>query len=229
MNLAMPNDTQFPTPAGGLTLGALALPRSDAPAPGLVICHEWWGLNDDMRSLAERFAADGFIALAVDLYAGRVTTEESEAFALANELSTLDAMTVVQGARDFLAGHARCNGKVGVTGFCLGGAMALAAACNVEGLSAALPFYGLPRAEYADWSRARIPIQGHYAKQDAFVTPERAQTAHEAALAAGATFELHFYDAGHAFMRQGDPRAFHAESAALAWSRATSFLHQHLG
>jgi carboxymethylenebutenolidase len=169
------------------------------------------------------------VALAVDLYAGRVTAEEGEALALSNELSTLDAMKVVQGARDLLAGHPRCNGKVGVTGFCLGGAMALAAACNVEGLGAALPFYGLPRVEHADWSRARIPIQGHYAKEDAFVTPERVRAAHAAALTAGVTFDLHFYDAGHAFMRQGDPHAYHSESAALAWSRATQFLHQHLG
>lgn len=207
--------------------GALAVPDRQR-SPGLVICHEWWGLNDDMRAMAERFADEGFLSLAVDLYGGRVTDDQNEAALLSNELRTPDAMKVVQAACDYLAGHPRGTGKVGVTGFCLGGAMALAAACNVEGLGAVLPFYGLPRAEYASWSRCKAPIQGHFATHDGFVTPERVTAAHVAALAAGAKFELHFYDAGHAFMRKGDAQAYDAAAAELAWSRATEFLHRFL-
>ena len=218
---------EFPTREGKRIKAALSEP--EGRGAGVVLFHEWWGLNDDMAGLADRFAAEGFVALAVDLYGGRSTKDAVEAMQLANDLSTPDALEIAQGAADFLDAHARSTRKLGVTGFCLGGAMALAAACNVSGVGAVVPFYGLPRPEYADWSKAKAPILGHYAEEDAHVTPERVKAAHAAATAAGASFRLCFYPAGHAFMRASDPAAYHEESAKLAWTRTVEFLKKEIG
>lgn len=207
----------------------LVLPPGEAPAGGLIIVHEWWGLNDDIRRLARRFAAEGLIACAVDLYGGRVTTEATEALGLSSELDTKHAIEIVRAARQALLAHPRSNGKVGVTGFCLGGAMALASACQVPGLDAALPFYGTPKDEHLDLSRVTARIQGHYAKVDPFVSFERVTSIAERARAAGVSFELFAYDAGHAFMREADPSVYHEPSATLAWQRATAFLRDTLG
>lgn len=222
------SEIRVPIRKGTTAAGTLCLPEGAAPAAGLVVCHEWYGLTDPMRAMVERFAGEGFVALGVDLYGGRVAANDAEAAELANELDTAKAMKIVRSACDWLRGHPRGNGKVGVTGFCLGGAMALAAACTLKSLGAAVPFYGLPRAEHAKWTRAKVPIQGHYASHDAFVTPERVTAAHAEALAAGAKFELHFYPANHAFLRVGDPHVYDREAAELAWSRAIEFLHRHL-
>lgn len=216
--------------SNGTTASAeLVLPPGNDPAGSLVIVHEWWGLNDDIRRLAGRFAAEGLLACAVDLYGGRSTTDASEALGLSSELDTRHAVEVVRAAREALLAHPRSNGKVGVTGFCLGGAMTLAAACNVPGLDAALPFYGTPKDQYLELSGVKARIQGHYAKVDPFVSFERVTSIVDKARAAGVSFELFAYDAGHAFMREGDPNAYHEPSATLAWQRATAFLRETLG
>ncbi|MBK7582022.1 MAG: dienelactone hydrolase family protein [Myxococcales bacterium] len=212
---------------GGKSQAVLAEP-AEQRAPGLVLVHEWWGLNDDMRSLAERFAGQGFLALAVDLYDGESTADGGRAMELAGALQTPAAVKIIEGAADFLRAHPRGNGKVGVTGFCLGGAMALAAVCSVEELAAAVPFYGIPKPEYADFTRAKAPILAHFGRQDPVIAVERAEALASAAKAAGAAFELCLYDAGHAFMRASDPSAHHPESEALAWSRTLAFLRRHL-
>ncbi|MCC6525956.1 MAG: dienelactone hydrolase family protein [Polyangiaceae bacterium] len=219
----------FPT-ALGPGAGSLACPTVER-APAVLVVHEWWGLNADIEGLAERLAAEGFVALAVDLYGGRSTTEGAVAMQLAQELRSADAMAHLAGAAAWLRADPRTNGKVGITGFCLGGAMALAAAFQVPGLGAAVPFYGNPRGELVDFAAKTPPIQGHYAAVDGFVDVERTRTIAEGVRAAGGVMELHVYPppAGHAFMRASDPAVYHAASAALAWGRAVAFLRQHLG
>ena len=212
---------------GGRASGELALP-SVARAPALVIVHEWWGVNDDVRRIARRFADEGYVALAVDLYHGQSTTDPAVAMQLSNDLDTGVAMREIAGAVAFLGAHEATNGKVGVTGFCLGGAMALAAAFNVEGLSAALPFYGNPRADFVHLDRKTPPIQGHYAKNDAFIDVTKTRAIGEGVRSHGGAFELFEYDAGHAFMREADPSAYHEPSAKLAWERAFAFLRKTL-
>ena len=216
--------------AGDRTIhGALALPEGDAPAGAVILVHEWYGLNDDMRRLAGRFAAEGFLALAVDLYDGRVATDAPEAMKLSSGLKTPDAVRIIAAAAETLRSLPRSNGRVAVTGFCLGGAMAIAAACAVPGLAAAVPFYGIPKPEYVDWSRCEAPILGHYGAKDPMIAMERPQALADAARAAGRSFALHFYDAGHAFMREGDPSAYDAPSASQAWERTVAFLRERLG
>jgi carboxymethylenebutenolidase len=216
----------FLTPAGEAVAGALALPAGGSPRGGLIVVHEWWGINDDIRGICDRFAAEGFAAMAVDLYGGRSTTDPSEAMELVNDLKTANAIEIMRAAVEPL--RAQGCGKVGVTGFCLGGAMALAAACNVEGIAAAVPFYGIAKEEFLRFGPGTAPIQGHFGKQDGSIPAERAAAVRDKALAAGAAFELHLYDAGHAFMRASDPRAYDAPSAALAWERAVAFLRDRL-
>ncbi len=219
----------FDVPSLGDTRGFLSLPPGDRSVPGLVVVHEWWGINDDIRAVCDRFAAAGFAALAVDLYAGRTTTESAEAMKLVDEMKTEDAMKIIEGGIRHLGTLPRCEqGKVGITGFCLGGAMAIAAACTVPGLSAAVPFYGIPRRDFIDFSKPRPPIQGHFGKSDASIAVERADLLASAAQTSGNRFDLCLYDAGHAFMRKGDPAAYDAAAAELAWTRAISFLDAEL-
>jgi carboxymethylenebutenolidase len=193
------------------------------------VAHEWWGLNDDVRSLCERFAGEGFVALAPDLYHGEHTTDATRAAQLMQELETPKAMEDLAATVAALRAHPRCNGNVGIVGFCMGGAMSFAAAASVEGIRCAVPFYGIPVAPYWDAARLRVPIQAHFAKHDGWAKPERAAKMRDEVDARGGSMELFVYDANHAFMRAGDPAVYSAESAALAWPRAVGFLHAHLG
>ncbi|MBX3269659.1 MAG: dienelactone hydrolase family protein [Sandaracinaceae bacterium] len=195
--------------------------------PGIVVIHEWWGLNDELRAQCARFAAEGFVALAPDLYDRPATTDPAEALARASALRTEDATERV--ARCVRELRGRGAPKVGVTGFCLGGAMAFAAAASVEGLSAAVPFYGNARADYMVAERMRCPIQAHFAEGDPFARAEPAVGLARDVRAAGGRMDLFFYEAKHAFMRESDPDAYHEPSATLAWERAIAFLHAELG
>lgn len=215
------------TSVGGAA-AELALPAGDAKAPGILIAHEWWGLNDQIRDMAARFASEGFIAVALDLFGGNVTTDPSVAMRLTTEMKTSDAIQIMTAAAAAVKAHPRSNGHVAVTGFCLGGGMALAAACNVPGLSAVVPFYGTPRDEYSNGWMSTVPILGHYATEDPFVQRSRVESIAKAVRANGGSFELHLYDAGHAFMRATDPGTYNAEAATAAWQRTMSFLRGHL-
>lgn len=227
--MATREELSFPDRTGTRTVrGTLSRPPV-AKAPGVVLIPEWWGLNDDLRGLADRFAEAGFLALAVDVYQGRSTTDPAEARTLMEALQTPVALDEIGGAVARLAGDAGCTGKVGVTGFCLGGGLALAAACSVEGLGAAVAFYGLPRAEHADWAREKVPVQGHYGRRDAGYAPERVDPIWKDMAAKGMRAELHWYDAGHAFMRAADPRVYDRASAELAWGRTVAFFQKTLG
>jgi carboxymethylenebutenolidase len=216
----------IPTPHGP-TVAALAVPKSEGPHPAILICHEWFGLNDEMRRMAERFAGEGFVALALDFYHGKSTTEASEEMQLVMSMQTDHALEVTTAAITFLHDDPRCNGAISITGFCLGGAMAIAAVCNVPGLRAAVPFYGLPLPKYLHFENVRAPLLGHYAHVDAHVPADKVEAVAEQARAAGVSFEVHFYGGGHGFMRKSDPQSYHDDSARLAWQRTIAFLKQH--
>lgn len=220
-------DTVMIATPEGPAMAAVATPTGDGPHPAILICHEWWGLNDDMRRIAERFAAEGFLAIALDFYQGKSTADPSEAMQLVMQMKTDYAVTVMKSAVEQLQSDPRCNGKIAITGFCLGGAMAIAAICNVEGIACAVPFYGLPMPKYLNWQNVRGPILGHYAQTDGHVPAEKVQSVVEAAQKARVTFECHFYSGSHGFMRKSDPSIFHPESADLAWTRTLAFLKNH--
>lgn len=226
----MADNIHFPSATGASVAAALALPAGNGPAPAVVVMHEWWGLNGHIRSLLDRLAAEGFIALAPDLYKGFIARNDKEAHAKMTELKWSEALAEVGGAIAFLKAHARSNGHVGVTGFCMGGAGTLAAACNLPGLSAAVAFYGLPPAEYTDWTKAATPpIQCHFSNTDGWAKPSLAAAIGDTLTARGRHFELFSYDAEHAFMNDTRPEVYNPDAATAAWGRMTSFFHKHLG
>jgi carboxymethylenebutenolidase len=224
----MPQRVTFKAKSGADAAGEISIPRGEK-APGLVLVQEWWGLNDHVRDLLDRFAEAGFLALAPDLYHGTTTKDAGEAQRLMTELDGKRALDEIAGAAAFLKGHERGNGKVGVTGFCLGGAYAFAAACHVPDLGAAVPFYGIPPEQNVDYAKCRVPIQAHFAKRDEWATAAGAEAIKKKLEAHGQSMELHVYDADHAFVNDTRPEVYSKDNAKLAWDRAVAFLHAHLG
>jgi carboxymethylenebutenolidase len=215
---------EFSRPDGGQSRAYLA--EASPRAPCLILIQEWWGLNDHIRSLAERFAAAGFTTLAPDLYRGRLASNADEASHLMTGLDFVDATHQdLRGACQYLAAGGR---KVGVLGFCMGGALTVAAAVHVPGLAAAICFYGIPPVGLADPAQIKIPFQGHFASRDDWCTPAAAAALEKSMRGAGAQPELYHYEADHAFFNNARPEVFNATCAQLAWERSTDFLRRHL-
>jgi carboxymethylenebutenolidase len=223
----MTHRIEFKSKNGQTEHGELAEPSGTGKAPALIVIQEWWGVNDHVRSLVDRFAKDGFLALAPDLYHGKTTKDGGEAAKLLQELDWGHAIEDVAGALSFLTSHPRYGGRAGITGFCMGGAVSLAAAAKVPGLSAAVPFYGIPDPS-TDYSHVTAAIQGHYAKKDEHIKPDNALGLKAKLEKAGKKVELHFYDANHAFVNDTRPEVYNAECAKTAWDRAVAFLKTNL-
>jgi carboxymethylenebutenolidase len=211
----------FPSSAGEAS-GVLVTPTAGAGAkpPAVVVLQEWWGVNDQIQSVAQRYAEAGFIALVPDLYHGKVTSDPEEADRMMKALDFGKAVQEIAGAVEFL--RERSSGKVAVTGYCLGGALALASAVNIRGLAAVVPFYGFPGD--LDWSKVDAPVQAHFAKHDTWATVENAQKVKDAVKV---PMELHVYDAQHAFANDRRPEVYNVEAAKQAWNHAVGFLRSH--
>jgi carboxymethylenebutenolidase len=214
---------------GGKVKGALAEPSGAAKAGGVVLIQEWFGINAHIKDLVDRFAAAGFVTVAPDLYHGKIATNDDDASKMMNALDFGKAVGEIGTAVSYLKESPRCNGKVAVVGFCMGGALTLASAANLPGLSAVVPFYGLPDLDKTDWSKVTCPILGHFAKRDEWAKPENAETLKKKLEAVGKSIELHLYDAGHAFVRDTDKTKHDPASAKLAWDRTIAFLKKHIG
>lgn len=225
----MADSVTFTTDRGEPANGFLALPSGDQKAPAVVLIQEWWGLNGHIRSLVDRLAQAGFIALAPDLYDGQVTTDAAVAQRLMTELKWSEALHVIAGAKSLLASQPRSNGKVGVMGFCMGGAGTFVAAGNLGGFSAGVSFYGIPPESAADWSKFNVPVLAHVASRDQWVTPDKAHALRDRINAAGGSVEVLVYEADHAFVNDTRPEVYSPDNAAVAWERSMAFLHQHLG
>ena len=216
---------EFNRPDGTACRGYLA--TAGQGRPGVVVIQEWWGLNDQICGVADRFARAGFNALAPDLFKGRVTQDADEASHLMNGLDFPGATHQdIRGGVDYL--HGMSGGKVAAMGFCMGGALAIAAAVHVPRLSAAVCFYGIPPREFADPANIRVPFQGHFANRADWCTPAAVDALDAAMRAKGATPELHRYDADHAFFNERRGEVYDAACAVLAWERTIAFLAKHL-
>lgn len=212
----------FKRPDGKPCRGYYAKPAAGDKAPGIVVIQEWWGLNDQIKGVADRLAGLGYRALVPDLYRGKVTVEREEATHLMTSLDFGDAATQdVRGAAQFLK---QGSAKVGCVGFCMGGALTVLAAVFVKELGAASSWYGFPPEQAADVSKIAIPIQLHFAEQDAFFTPENAR-ALEAKLKKAN--ESYWYQANHAFGNEKGEN-YNAAAAKLAWQRTVDFFGKHL-
>ena len=215
---------EFQRPDGQHSTAYLA--SASPGAPGLVLIQEWWGLNAHIRAVADRFAAAGFETLAPDLYRGRLASSADEASHLMDGLDFADATHQdLHGAVQHLSAGGR---KVGVLGFCMGGALAVAAAVHVPGLSAAVCFYGIPQAGFADPAQIRIPFQGHFASRDDWCTPAAARRLEQAMREAGQQPDCHHYEADHAFFNSARPEVHDAAAAELGWQRSVDFLKKSL-
>jgi carboxymethylenebutenolidase len=215
----------FKRPDGAETHGYLASPAGNGTAPGVVVIQEWWGLNDQIKGVAERLAALGYRALVPDLYKGKVALDVAEAKHLMTNLNFADAASQdIRGAAQYLKQSSK---KVGVVGFCMGGALAVLSAVFVPEVDAASSWYGFPPPEAADVTKIRIPLQLHFAARDTSFTPEAARALEAKLREANVPFESYWYDAGHAFGNENGPN-YNKEAADLAWQRTTAFFDKHL-
>src|SRR5438046_122694 len=166
--------------------------------PSVVVIHEWWGLNDQIRATADRFAKEGFVAYAPDLFEGKVAslTDSATAQRYAEELDWGKALDEVRQAVATLRARDPRT-QVGVTGFCLGGAVSLAAASAIPEIKACVPFYGI--GDKLDARKIKAKVMGHFASRDGWVTPARVDALEKSLQAAGVPFTVHRYDADHAF------------------------------
>ena len=223
----------YQRPDGKSVAGYLAEPAHAAGAPGIVVIQEWWGLNDQIKGVAHKLAAAGYRALVPDLYRGKVALAANEAQHLMTGLDFGDAAGQdVRGAVRHL--KATGSAKVGVTGFCMGGALTVLSAVNVPEADAAVVWYGFPPLEYVDATKITAPMLGHFATEDEAFPIGKVDELEQKLRAANVKFEFQRYHAKHAFanetadsknlsMLKYDPAA-----AELAWRRTMEFLARHL-
>jgi len=222
----------FTRPDGKECSGFYAEPAAGDRAPGVVIIQEWWGLNDQIKGVANRFAARGYRALVPDLYRGQLGLDAKEAEHLMGNLNFGDAAGQdIRGAVQYLK---NTSGRVGITGYCMGGALTLLAAVHVPEADAAVTWYGFPPLEYIDATKIRAPLMGHFATEDAFFPIAQVDQLEAKLKAAGVAHTFHRYRAQHAFANETNENSpiavkYDPTAAETAWQRTLSFLEQHLG
>jgi len=210
---------EFVRPGGGNTKGYLA--TAGQGRPGVVVIQEWWGLNDQICGVADRFARAGYNALAPDLYKGRLTAQADEANHLMSSLDFADATHQdLRGAAQYLKEQ---SGNVAVMGYCMGGALTIAAAVHAPEFAAGVCFYGIPPKDFADPARIRVPLQGHFAHKYDWCTPAAVDYLEAALKADGVAHEIYRYDAAHAFANERSA-AYDVACANQAWERMSTFL-----
>lgn len=211
--------------ANGPTNAYVAMPDNGGKKAVLVI-QEWWGLNDHIKDIANRYADEGFAAIAPDLYRGKIAADSTEASQLMHDLSTEDGLDTIKNAIDAAALSYDLS-HFGITGYCMGGTFALRAACELEGLSAAAPFYGdIPDEEIL--KKLRIPTTFISGTLDGWITPEKVAALEDAA----ERFELPVfsvkYDADHAFFNNTRPEVYNDTAANDAWALVIAFFNDNL-
>jgi carboxymethylenebutenolidase len=230
----MGTTVSYQRPDGQSVSGYLAEPATAQGAPSVVVIQEWWGLNDQIRGVADRLALAGYRALVPDLYRGKSTVEAEEAHHLMDGLNFGDAAGQdIRGAVQHLKA---AGGKVGVTGFCMGGALTLLALTQTPEADAGVVWYGCPPLEYIDATKIKAPLMGHWATQDQFFKIETVDALEARLREAGVGFEFHRYLAHHAFANEtaiGSGRLpatqFDPVWAQQAWDRSLRFFGRQLG
>ena len=224
---------EYKRPDGQSVNGYLAEPAAGAKAPGIVVIQEWWGLNDQIKGVADTLAAQGYRALVPDLYRGKVALAANEAEHLMNELNFGDAAGQdVRGAVAHLKGSG--SAKVGVTGFCMGGALTMLLSVFVPELDAGVAWYGYPPLDYIDASKIKIPLMGHWAIEDVPFPIAKVDDLEKKLGDAKVHFEFHRYQAKHAFANEtADSKGlamlkYDPAAAKLAWERTMGFFGTHL-
>lgn len=223
------NTITYRRPDGKEINGYLAEPEKREGAPAVVVIQEWWGVNDQIRGVADRLARAGYLALVPDLYRGKTTVEEEEAHHLMDGLDFGDAATQdIKGAVQYLKTR---TDRVGVMGYCMGGALTLLALNAAPEVSVGVVWYGFPPLEYIDPANIKVPVLGHWATQDAFFPIATVDELESKLTGAGVSVEFHRYLAHHAFANEtavGFGRIANTQFdpvwSQIAWDRTLTFL-----
>jgi carboxymethylenebutenolidase len=218
---------QFDT-AGGSTTAFVAMP-SDAEArekKAVVLIQEWWGLNDHVKDIATRYSAEGFTAIAPDLYRGKLAASPSQAKEMMDALAIEDGVDTIRNA---VAKAKETYGfeKFGISGYCMGGTFALRAACEIEDFAAAAPFYGdIPPEDVLE--NLKAPVLFIAGEKDAWINPQKVAELKSIALKYNLPIETVSYDADHAFFNNTRPEVFHPAAAKDAWRRVLELFRKNL-
>ncbi len=215
---------------GGTTRGYLSIPAQGS-GPGVIVLQEWWGLVPHIKDVADRFAAEGFVALAPDLYHGASTTSPDEAGKLMMALDIDRTEKDLRGAVNYLLGHKSVtSGTIGTVGFCMGGVLSLYAAAKNPQVGACVIFYGIHPKVQPDLENLQAPVLGLYAEKDSSVPPSAVRELEAKLKSLGKQAEMHIYpNTDHAFFNDTRPEVYNPEAAADAWRRTLAFFRQHLG
>lgn len=213
----------IPCPAGHEIQGYLA--QADNPKGAIVVLQEWWGLNDQIKGVCDRFAQSGYSALAPDLYEGRVTQDPDEANHMMTGLDWGGAVQQeVRGALHLLKKN---HSKTAVMGFCMGGALTIIAGVRLPECDAAVCYYGIPPKEVADPGQMTVPYLGHFATQDDWCTPDAVNALRDDMKSLTTTVEIHEYEGDHGFFNE-TREVFVRNAAEMSWDRTISFLDREM-
>jgi carboxymethylenebutenolidase len=222
-------------PSNGSTGGGYLSPASEGAGLGVIVVQEWWGLVDHIVDVCDRFAAEGFTALAPDLYHGKTVSngEPDEARKAQMAMDLERAAKDLSGAVDFLQQHPSVRGHgVAVVGFCMGGGLALwLATMRPDAVRAVVPFYGIaPKGAEPDWSALSAAVEGHYAEHDDLAPPDAVAAFEEQLRDLGKEVRIFTYPGtGHAFFNDTRPEIHDEEAARQAWVRTLEFLRAKMG
>jgi carboxymethylenebutenolidase len=212
----------FTCPDGTEAKGYLA--TATEPKGSVVVLQEWWGLNDQIKGVADRFAAAGYTALAPDLYEGRVTQDADEASHMMTGLDWTGASEQdTRGAVQYL--KAKTGTKTAVMGFCMGGALTIIAGVKVPECDACVCFYGIPPKEAADPTKIAVPFQAHFATKDDWCTPQAVEQLRKDMAGVKSPVDIHEYDGEHGFFNE-TREVFNRNAADVSWERTISFLNK---
>jgi carboxymethylenebutenolidase len=211
--------------------GFLATPTGKGPFPAMIVIQEWWGLDDWVKDQARALAKEGYVALAVDLYRGKVTSKQEEAHQLMSGLPPDRALRDLKAAFATLAARPDVKkDRIGSIGWCMGGRYTLALAVEEPKLAAAVAYYGAPPTEAAAIAKIQAPVLGNFGAEDKGPSPEQVKAFEEAMKKAGKKVDVKLYEgAGHAFANPNNPWNGYREAAAKdAWARTVAFLAANL-
>jgi carboxymethylenebutenolidase len=214
---------------GGNTGGYLATPKQGT-GPAVIVIQEWWGLVDHIKDVCDRFADEGFVALAPDMYHGKSTKSPDEAGKLMMALRVDQAEKDLGAAVQYLLTlDSTTSRQIGVIGFCMGGALALYTATKNQNIGACIVFYGIHPKVKPDLPNLNAPVLGIFGEKDRSVPPNEVHELERKIKAVGKQVEMKIYPgADHAFFNDTRPEVYKAEAAADAWQRTIAFLRQHL-
>jgi len=221
----MNTETLNLTTSKGATTAVVARPDGEAPA-AVILIHEWWGINDHIRDLAGRYAKEGYVCVAPDLFRGKVTKDSEEAARLMHELDTVDGLETINEAI-VKTRHDFGVQKIGITGYCMGGTYALRAACEISDLAAAAAFYGdIPEEKVL--AKLKVPTLFFAGTRDNWINPEKVEVLKKAARDFSLQIEAVSYDADHAFFNDTRPEVYDASAARDAWQRVLAHFRKYL-